>query len=73
VQRRERNVAAQVGEHGRVHAHGRKVFAAAMHHAVRHDADAAARAVLRHESPHARTDMLECRVVGCFDIQFQSL
>ena len=67
VQRRERNVAAQVGQHLRVHAHRVRVFGAAMHHAVHHRNDVVP--AVCHALQHACTDVLQRGVVGVRGVQ----
>ncbi|MNT26594.1 hypothetical protein D3C72_1621800 [compost metagenome] len=67
VQGRERHITFQVGQHGKIDAHGGEIFAAAMHHAVRHGAQRTP-VQLRH---HLCADVFERRVMRLLRIELQ--
>src|SRR5476649_2310246 len=67
VQRRQRNVVAQVGQHGGVDAHRREVFAAAVDHAVRDGGQAAS----VEPAQHLGADVRQRRVVGLLRVERQ--
>ena len=65
VQRRERNVGFEIGEHASINTNGIGVLAAAVHHAVRHRRELA----LAKPGDHPLANALQRREVGVLRIQ----